>query len=190
MSGALSDQHEGRALTVWLTGLSGAGKTTTGLALVEALGNRGVSARLLDGDRLRAEIGGLGYGRADRAEQVRRAGDMALELAMSGTVAVAALVSPFAADREQVRVRHAQRGLRFVEVWLSTPLHVCEARDPKGLYRRARLGLVRDMTGLDQQYEAPLQPDVEVSAESLGVGEVIAPILSEVLPSLWGDAVH
>jgi bifunctional enzyme CysN/CysC len=180
---------QSRALTVWITGFPGAGKTTAGSGLVAALASRGVASRLVDGDDLRAATSAdLGFARMDRAENVRRAGEMALSLTLEGVVAVVTLVSPFSSDRMAVRSNHERHGVPFLEVWVSTPLHICEARDPKGLYRRARQGLLRDMTGVDQPYEAPTAPDIEVSTATLGVDDVTQRLLVPTMALLAQDA--
>jgi bifunctional enzyme CysN/CysC len=150
-----------RGATVWLTGLPASGKSTLAAALEAQLVSRGRAAYLLDGDNLRHGLcGDLGFDAAARAENVRRAGEAARILADSGTVAIVALVSPYAADREAVRARHESDDIPFVEVWVDTPLEECERRDPKGLYRRARAGELPGMTGIDDPYEAPGEPDL------------------------------
>ncbi len=154
-----STTGEPRGWTVWLTGLPAAGKSTLADHLADALTTRGRRAAVLDGDALRAgPSADLGFGRADRAESVRRAGLAALETARTGAVVVVALVSPFAVDRARVRAAHAAAEIAFVEVWVDTPLAVCERRDPKGLYARARRGQLREMTGVDDPYERPWRP--------------------------------
>jgi adenylyl-sulfate kinase len=173
------------AATVWLTGLPAAGKSTLATAIVDALRSATVPAALLDGDELRANVNaGLGYGVAARAESVRRAGGLALELARSGVVAVVAMVSPFTADRRAVRELHRSHGVGFVEVWVATPLPVCEQRDPKGLYRRARAGELHQMTGIDQCYEPPEAPEltIDTSGREAGSGAelVVAHTLSVI----------
>ncbi len=121
----------------------------------------GRPAYLLDGDNLRHGLNaGLGFSAADRAENVRRVGEVARLFADAGLVAVVSLVSPYRVDRDRVRAQHESAGLGFVEVFVDTPLAVCEARDPKGMYARARAGLIRGFTGVDDPYEAPLQPEL------------------------------
>lgn len=147
--------------TVWLTGYSGAGKSTVALALqhkVESLGSR---TYLLDGDVLRTGLcGDLGYDEASRVENVRRMGEVALLFARSGHLAIVSAISPYAAGRRQARVRHESSGVAFVEVHVATPLAICEARDPKGLYRRARQGELESFTGVSHPYEAPDSPEL------------------------------
>jgi adenylyl-sulfate kinase len=147
------------APTVWFTGLSGAGKTTIALALAARLTERELAHHILDGDELRATLStDLGFSPADRTEQVRRVAHLARILGDAGVIPLVALVSPIRADRDAARALHAPS--RFLEVHVATPLEVCEARDVKGLYRRARDGGLGDLTGVGQDYEAPLAPEV------------------------------
>lgn len=161
--------------TVWLTGLSGSGKSTVAAALERLLIERGRAAYLLDGDNLRHGLNGdLGFSPADRAENVRRTGEVCRLLADAGQVAIAALISPYAAGRAHVAALHEAAGLPFLLVHVATPLATCEARDPKGLYARARAGELTGMTGLDAPYEVPEAPaltlvegDVKAQAEKV-----------------------
>lgn len=167
--------------TVWLTGLSGAGKTTIGTALLLALeadGRRGV---LLDGDRLRKGLSSdLGFSPADRAEQARRTAEVAAILAADGLVAVVALVSPLRADRALAREIHAGAGTTFLEVWVRTSLAECERRDPKGLYAKARSGRLPGLTGVDAPYEDPLGADIVVATEEQPAVQAAARIAQAV----------
>jgi adenylylsulfate kinase len=152
--------------TVWFTGLPCSGKTTLALALAQALRSRGEAVVVLDGDDVRRSLSkDLGFDDASRRENVRRCGAVAELVTSSGAFAVAALISPSAEARAGVRALHATRGRRFVEVYLSAPLEVCEARDVKGLYARGRAGLTREVTGLDSPFEAPVAAELEVSHE-------------------------
>jgi adenylylsulfate kinase len=156
---------------VWLTGLPSAGKTTIGRSLVDRLRAEGRPAELLDGDELRAAIsGGLGYTRADRDENVRRIGFIADLLSRNGVVAVCPVISPYRAVRDELRARHDGR---FLEVWVSTPLHVCSDRDVKGLYARQRSGDLRGLTGVDDPYEPPLRPEVVLPTQELTVEQAV-----------------
>ena len=149
--------------TVWLTGLSGSGKSTIAVALEAQLLAAGTAAYMLDGDNLRHGLNGdLGFSAEDRAENVRRAGEVAQLFADAGIVAVVPLISPYRADRDRVRERHEAAGLRFLEVFVDTPIEVCEQRDPKGLYAKARAGEITGFTGVDDPYEAPLAPDLRL----------------------------
>ena len=148
-------------LTVWITGLSASGKTTIALELADQLATQGITPFILDGDALRTGLNAdLGFSRADRQENVRRVGEVALLLARAGHLVLVPLISPYRADRDQVRARHDDHGVRFVEVYLDVPLEVCEHRDPKGLYARARAGQLSHFTGVDDPYEAPLYPEL------------------------------
>ncbi len=153
------------ARPVWLTGLPCAGKTTIASALVRRLRVAGRPAELLDGDEMRAALGGeLGFSREDRDTNVRRVAWVANLLSRNGVWAVCSLVSPYRATREEVRALHEGR---FVEVWVSTPVEVCAARDVKGLYRQQRDGVLAHLTGADDPYEAPLSPALVLPTEKL-----------------------
>lgn len=142
--------------TLWLTGLPSSGKSTIAAAAEARLVGSGRPALRLDGDNLRHGLNGdLGFSAADRAENVRRTAHAAALLAEAGVVAVASLVSPYLRDRAVVRALHAERGVPFFEIHVSTPLEECERRDTKGLYARARAGELTGMTGIDDPYEPP-----------------------------------
>jgi bifunctional enzyme CysN/CysC len=155
-----------RGATVLLTGLSGSGKSSVAAVVEETLVRRGQPAYMLDGDNLRMALcGDLGFSAADRAENVRRAGEVARLFAESGSVALLALISPDADARAHLRQKHEEAGLPFLEVFMNTPLEVCESRDPKGLYVRARAGLLTGFTGIDAPYEVPTTADVVLTPE-------------------------
>jgi adenylyl-sulfate kinase len=163
--------------TVWLTGLSGSGKSTVAFEVERRLVESGLPAYVLDGDNLRHGLNaGLGFSAADRAENVRRVGEVALLLADAGVVALAPLVSPYRVDRDLVRARHAEARVPFFEVHVATPLEECERRDPKGLYARARAGEITGLTGVDDPWEPPLRPELELGEGSPDVlaGRVLA----------------
>jgi bifunctional enzyme CysN/CysC len=146
---------------VWLTGLSGSGKSTVAVAAERALVAAGRPAYVLDGDNLRHGLNAdLGFSAVDRAENVRRVGHVASLLADAGVVALVPLVSPYRADRDLVRALHAEAEIPFVEVFVDTPLELCEQRDPKGLYRKARAGELTGFTGIDDPYEPPSAPEL------------------------------
>jgi bifunctional enzyme CysN/CysC len=157
-----------RGATVWLTGLPAAGKTTLSIAIERELLSRGHHAYKLDGDEIRRELcRDLGFDRAARAENVRRVAHIARMLADAGVITVVALISPYAEDRQRAREMHDEVGIPFIEVFIDTPLEVCETRDPKGLYARARRGEVSGLTGVGGAYERPEQPDVRLMPGSI-----------------------
>jgi adenylyl-sulfate kinase len=169
----------GEGLTVWLTGLSGSGKSTIAVAVEAALLARGRHAYLLDGDNLRHGLNGnLGFSAEDRAENVRRVGEVAKLLADAGTVTLVSLVSPYVADRDRVRAMHDEAGLRFVEVFVDTPLEECERRDPKGLYAKARAGELKGMTGIDDPYEPPASPELTLRPAEQSVEQAAAAVVA------------
>ena len=155
--------HEG--LTVWFTGLSGSGKSTIADAVAARLLGAGRPAYVLDGDNIRHGLSAdLGFSAADRRENVRRVAEVARLIADAGLIALVPLISPYRADRESARAIHAASGLRFVEVFVDTPLATCEQRDPKGLYRRARSGELTGLTGVDDPYEVPEHPELRLAS--------------------------
>lgn len=160
--------HAATGVTVWLTGLSGSGKSTLAAAAVAELRSTGMPATVLDGDVLRGGLNAnLGFAAGDRAEAVRRAGEAAILLASSGITAVAALISPYRADRDRVRARHAEAGVTFLEVFVDAPLEVVESRDPKGLYAKARAGQIQAFTGISDPYEPPTAPALRLPTASM-----------------------
>jgi bifunctional enzyme CysN/CysC len=174
-------------MTLWLTGLPAAGKSTLADALAEVLSAEGRVAAIVDGDVLRAQHDcDLGFSRDDRAEQARRATVVALEHVAAGRVAVVALVSPYRSDRARAREAHDALGIGFAEVHVATPLSECEARDPKGLYRRARCGELTHLTGIDDPYEPPRDPDVRVTTLEGPPPELARIVLERVLSRVSG----
>ncbi len=161
--------------TIWLTGLSGAGKTTIGQAVAEALKARGQRVEILDGDLVRQHLSkGLGFSKEDRDENIRRIGFVAHLLTRNGVFVVASAISPYRAIRQEVRSMIGQ----FVEVYVNAPLAVCESRDVKGLYAKARAGLIRGFTGIDDPYEAPEQPEVECRTDRDSLEDCTAQVLA------------
>lgn len=166
--------------TVWFTGLPGAGKSTIAAAVEARLIEAGRCAYRLDGDNLRHGIcSDLGFSPDDREKNVQRVGEVARLFADAGTVALVALVSPYAGCRGKVRELHEREGLVFLEVFVNTPAAVCEQRDPKGLYARAQDGDLVGLTGVDAPYERPPAPDVELTP-TMGV-ELAAETVLRVL---------
>ena len=152
--------------TVWLTGLSGSGKSTVAVALEQALLHRGRGAYLLDGDNLRHGLNGdLGFSAEDRDENVRRVAHVARLFADAGLVAIVPLISPYRHARQLARQIHEAADLVFIEVFVDTPLELCEQRDPKGLYAKARAGELTGMTGIDDPYEAPERPELRLTPD-------------------------
>jgi bifunctional enzyme CysN/CysC len=155
------DERLSRGATIWFTGLSGSGKSTIAAACEQLLLARGAPAYMLDGDNLRHGLNGdLGFSAADRAENVRRVGEVARLFADAGVVVVVPLISPYRADRDRVRAAHDAARLAFIEVHVATPIDLCEQRDPKGLYAKARAGEITGFTGIDDPYESPLAPEL------------------------------
>jgi len=163
---------------LWLTGLSGAGKSTIAQMLKSRLDAGGQPACVLDGDALRQGINAdLGFAETDRAESVRRAGKIAALFADSGFVAITALISPYRSDRGRVRTLRPDR---FHEVHVDAPLHVCEARDPKGLYRKARAGAIPRFTGVSDPYEPPETPEIVLDTAALTADECVDRLMGYV----------
>ena len=155
-----------RGCIVWMTGLSGSGKSTLAQALEQRLLNSGILSAVLDGDVLRTGLSrNLGFTADDRSENLRRATELAIHLADAGVVVIAALISPFRADRALAAERAKERGVPFAEIFINAPLAECERRDPKQLYQKARAGKIPMFTGIDSPYEAPLAPDLELRTD-------------------------
>jgi bifunctional enzyme CysN/CysC len=155
------DERPSRGATVWLTGLSGSGKSTVAAAAERLLVDAGRPAYVLDGDNVRHGLNAdLGFSAEDRAENVRRVGHVARLMADAGLVVLVPLISPYRRDREAVRELHVEAGLPFLEVFVDTPIELCEQRDAKGLYAKARAGVITGFTGIDDPYEAPADPEV------------------------------
>lgn len=158
-----SAQKQQRPCIIWLTGLSGAGKSTLANALERALLLRGHHSYLLDGDNVRHGLNkDLGFSPRDRIENIRRIGEVAKLFVNAGQIVITAFISPYRADRQMVRALVDYD--EFVEVHVKTSLAVCEQRDPKGLYAKARAGLIKEFTGIDSPYEPPAQPELEIDA--------------------------
>jgi adenylylsulfate kinase len=156
-----------RGATLWFTGLSGSGKSTIAFTLEHALVQRGQLAYVLDGDNIRHGLNkNLGFSAADREENIRRIGEVAKLFADCGAITMTSFISPYRKDRDTVRALHAADKLPFIEVHVNTPIATCEQRDPKGLYKKARAGQLKNFTGIDDPYEAPLQPELTIDATS------------------------
>src|SRR5262245_32670921 len=180
--------HKG--CTVWLTGLSGSGKSTIAVDLEKALWARGVRAYILDGDNIRHGLNkNLGFSPADRTENIRRIGEVAKLFTEAGMVAITAFISPYRADRNQVRA--IMKPGDFVEVLVDCPLEVCEQRDVKGLYQKARAGQIPEFTGISAPYEPPLEPELTIRTHMQGVeesaGQIVAYLATKgVVPTRRG----
>ncbi|NLE81346.1 MAG: adenylyl-sulfate kinase [Rhodococcus sp.] len=175
------DERATKGATVWLTGLSASGKSTVAVELERMLVAAGIPAYRLDGDNLRHGLNAdLGFSAQDRAENVRRVGAVAQLFADSGAIAIASLISPYREDRRRVRKQHDDAGIAFVEVFVDTPIEQCEARDPKGMWAKARQGEITGFTGVDDPYEAPENPELVVRPEDGSPGELAAKIMSEL----------
>jgi adenylyl-sulfate kinase len=165
--------------TVWFTGLSGAGKSTLSTGLEARLGELDVCCFGLDGDDLRGGLNtDLGFDHEDRTESVRRAGEVALLVAKTGHFSLVSLIAPYSAERKLVRERHDIAGVPFLLVYVATPLAVCEQRDPKGLYVRARRGEIPSFTGVSDPYEVPDDADLVVHAEMVSPDEGVRQVIS------------
>jgi bifunctional enzyme CysN/CysC len=167
-----------RGGTVWFTGLSGSGKSSVAFEVERRLVHAGRPAFVLDGDRLRSGLNAdLGFDRAAREENVRRVAHVARLFAEAGVLALVSLISPYAEGRRLARGLHESAGLPFLEVYVSTPLEVCRERDPKGLYAKARRGELDRMTGIDDPYEPPEHPDLELPAHRMSVEQAADAVL-------------
>ncbi|KAJ8966709.1 hypothetical protein NQ314_003362 [Rhamnusium bicolor] len=161
-----------RGCTIWFTGLSGAGKTTISFALEEYLVTNGIPAYCLDGDNLRHGLNkNLGFSQEDREENIRRVAEVAKLFADAGHICLCSFVSPFVADRNMARSIHQDNGLPFFEVFVDTPIEICEQRDTKGLYQKARQGLIKGFTGIDQEYQKPEHPELVLKTASVSLEE-------------------
>ncbi|MDD5262207.1 MAG: adenylyl-sulfate kinase [Methylacidiphilales bacterium] len=182
-------EHFGhRGAVIWLTGLSGSGKSTLAVAMESSLLQRGVSSFILDGDNLRHGLcSDLGFSGEDRVENIRRAGEVARLMAEAGLVVISALISPFRENRDMVRHICHNAGIPFVEVFVNAPLEVCEQRDPKDLYKKARAGEIKGFTGIDSPYEAPEKPDLTLKTDEETKEESVGKLLQLVLDASKKD---
>ncbi|HTF20220.1 MAG TPA: adenylyl-sulfate kinase [Chryseolinea sp.] len=172
-----------RALLVWFTGLSGSGKSTLAVQLEAQLHELGFKTYLLDGDNVRAGLNkDLSFTDAGRIENIRRIGEVAKLMLDAGVVVLSAFISPFQSDRDQVR--NIIGGDNYVEVFVDAPIELCEQRDVKGLYKKARAGEVKNFTGIDSPYEKPLHPDLVIETGNLSVDESIGRLLRFIEPRL------
>jgi adenylylsulfate kinase len=171
-----------RGATIWFTGLSGSGKSTIAVALERALYNIGKLSYRLDGDNVRLGINkNLGFSEADRKENIRRIGEVAKLFGDAGVLSLSSFISPYKGDRDEVRELHEQTGLEFIEVFVDCSLAVAEERDPKGLYKKARAGEIKNFTGIDDPYEAPVNPEIHLKTDEMTLEEEVQIILDHLM---------
>ncbi len=167
-----------KGCTIWLTGLPSSGKSTIGFSLEHVFVQQGRLAYVLDGDNIRHGLNkNLGFSAEDRAENIRRIGEVAKLFADAGVVTLASFVSPYRADRDAVRTLHDEAGLPFVEVFVDTPVAECEKRDPKGLYKKARAGEIKGFTGIDDPYDAPTNAELHLRTDKLSIEQSVEQML-------------
>ena len=168
-----------KGVTLWFTGLSGSGKSTVAVALERELIRRGRICYRLDGDNIRLGINkNLGFTAEDRTENIRRIGEIAKLFVDTGVIALTSFISPYRADREAARALHQQAGMEFIEIYVDCPLAEAERRDPKGLYKKARAGEIKNFTGISDPYEAPEQPDLVLKTAEMSLAEEVQALLS------------
>lgn len=181
--GEVTRQQRGQLLkqkgaTIWFTGLSGSGKSTVAVALEKVLHQRGHLAYRLDGDNVRLGINkNLGFSAEDRAENIRRIGEISKLFVDAGVIVLSSFVSPYRADRDVVRQLHVDGGMDFIEVYVEVPLAEAEKRDPKGLYKKARAGLIKNFTGIDDPYEAPASPELVLHTHEMSLEAEVEALL-------------
>ena len=181
--GDITTEHRNNLLgqkgaTIWFTGLSGSGKSTVAVALEGVLYEMGHICYRLDGDNVRLGINkNLGFSAEDRTENIRRIGEVAKLFVDTGIIALSSFVSPYREDRDKVRELHEQGGMTFIEIFVDVPLEVAERRDPKGLYKKARAGEIKNFTGIDDPYEAPLNPELTLNSHEMTLKEEVEKIL-------------
>ncbi len=167
-----------RGATIWFTGLSGSGKSTVAFTVEHALVERGHLAYCLDGDNIRHGLNkNLGFSPEDRTENIRRIGEVAKLFADTGVLTMTSFISPYRADRDLVRTIHDEAGLPFIEIFVDTQLEVCEERDPKGLYKKARAGEIKEFTGISAPYEAPEKPELVLDSGVLSATDAAAKVI-------------
>ena len=168
-----------KGVTIWFTGLSACGKSTIAFTLEHALMEQGRMAYVLDGDNVRHGLNkNLGFSAEDRAENIRRIGEVAKLFAEAGIITITSFISPYRADRDLVRKLHDDAGLPFFEVYVDAPLDVAEERDPKGLYKKARAGEIKGFTGIDDPYEAPDKAELHLRTDKLSVEDSVRAMLT------------
>lgn len=167
-----------KGATLWFTGLSGSGKSTIAVALEKALFQRGKLTYRLDGDNVRLGINkNLGFSAEDRTENIRRIGEIAKLFVDAGVIALSSFISPYQVDRQRVRELHVESGYPFVEIFVDCALSTAEERDPKGLYKKARAGEIKNFTGIDDPYEAPQSPEIHLRTDQMSLDEEVEIII-------------
>lgn len=170
-----------RGATIWFTGLSGSGKSTIAIALERALYDIGKLSYRLDGDNVRLGINkNLGFSEADRTENIRRIGEVAKLFGDAGIISLSSFISPYKDDRDEVRQLHDQADLEFIEVFVDCSLAEAEKRDPKGLYKKARAGEIKNFTGIDAPYEAPVNPEIHLKTDEMTVAQEVQIVLDHL----------
>ena len=171
-----------RGATIWFTGLSGSGKSTIAVALEKVLHSLGKLSYRLDGDNVRLGINmNLGFSGEDRKENIRRIGEIAKLFGDAGTISLSSFISPYKEDRDKVRELHEAANLPFVEIFVDCTLNVAEERDPKGLYKKARAGEIRNFTGIDDPYEAPENPEIHLRTDEMTLQEEVSIIIDYLM---------
>jgi adenylylsulfate kinase len=184
--GDITSEHRGKLLghkgaTLWFTGLSGSGKSTVAVELEGILHERKVLSYRLDGDNVRLGINkNLGFSAEDRTENIRRVGEISKLFVDAGVIALSSFVSPYIEDRDIVRALHDEAGMDFIEVFVDCSLEAAEERDPKGLYKKARAGEIKNFTGIDDPYEAPLNPEIHLHTDKMTLEEEVNIIVKEL----------
>jgi len=171
-----------KGATIWFTGLSGSGKSTIAVALEKALHSMGKLSYRLDGDNVRLGINkNLGFSETDRKENIRRIGEVAKLFGDAGTISLSSFISPYRKDRDEVRKLHEAAKLPFVEVFVDCSLSVAEERDPKGLYKKARAGEIKNFTGIDDPYESPIQPEIHLRSDQMTLEEEVTLVIDYLI---------
>ncbi|OFY62254.1 MAG: adenylyl-sulfate kinase [Bacteroidetes bacterium RIFCSPLOWO2_02_FULL_36_8] len=171
------------SLIIWFTGLSGSGKSTLANKVEERLHKMGFRTYLLDGDNIRKGLcKDLGFSEEDRAENIRRIGETARLFVEAGIIVLTAFISPFKKERQAIRKLVGRN--EFFEIYVNCPLNVCEHRDVKGLYKKARIGMIKNFTGIDSPFEAPVNPDVEIRTDKMNLNDSVKKIMKGLLPKI------
>tara|TARA_B100001564_G_C20664283_1_gene682999 strand:- start:581 stop:1195 length:615 start_codon:yes stop_codon:yes gene_type:complete len=182
---SMQDRHNlirQKGATLWMTGLSGSGKSTISVALERSLFEKGILSYRLDGDNIRLGINkNLGFSADDRKENIRRIGEVSKLFTDAGIITLASFISPYRKDREEVRKIHEDSGLTFVEIFIDCSLESAEERDPKGLYKKARNGEIKNFTGIDDPYESPTNPEIHLISDKMSLDDEVKTVLNYLL---------